>query len=135
MLVRRIGFFLVGAMSIVQAHSLLAADMSLSAIFSQMILEPFDFLSVSLLFLIGFLMFSSFFHHLLRMLYLNINAKMKFQPKELPELLIFAVLFILLFRYSFWLSCLSCIFAVMFSLTAIKVRDEREKDSGIGGRG
>lgn len=122
---RRIGYFFVGAMCIVQAHSLLAADMSFASFLSQMILNPIDFLVVSLLFLIGFLMFSSFFHHIIQICYLQIIGRSYIQKKDILEMIIFSVLFVLLFRFSFWLTFLASIFAVVFGVIATDSPSER----------
>lgn len=131
---QRMGYSFIGTLCIVQIHLLFNGNLSFSFILSQMVMDPLVFLVVALLFLMGFLMFSSFFHYWIRMFYSIFRHKMKIRSKHIIEWLIFSGLLVFLFQYSFWLSGFACLFAVGFALTAINFREERKVDARGGRR-
>lgn len=126
---RRVGYFVIGALCIVQAHALLGDEVSFSTFLSSMILQPSQFLVISFLFLLSFLMFSGFFYRLIQLSYLQVSKQTKIRGKDVLETTTFAVLFVCIFWYSFWLSALASLFAIGFSLTAFLPHKKRGKDS------
>lgn len=123
---RRIGFMIIGAFAIHQAQSIFWGGSSLSRILTHFIISPFDFLTVSLLFLIGFLMFSSFFSYFLRLVFLVSKKKTQISGKDIMEFVVFATVVFALIHYGFWLPAVTCVFAFAYGWLSSDFRIEKE---------
>lgn len=126
-MVRRIGYFIIGMMAISQIPLLFEGD-TVDLIFSELFMNPLDFVGAALLFLIGFLLVSAFFSHLITLLYLFVKRKRKVTGKDVIELLLFSVLFVIFFRFDFWLPLLTSFFAFVYSMFSVDLRRQYEGD-------
>ncbi|HEX6923300.1 MAG TPA: hypothetical protein VF149_05710 [Bacillales bacterium] len=123
---RRIGLFIIGSAAILQAQLVLPGDFSFSEVLTTFILNLVDFLKVSLLFLMSFLMFAPFFSHFLRLFYLMIRKKTKIKRVDVAELGIFAIMFLILFQLGFWLPFLASMFALVYGWVSTDFAAEKE---------
>lgn len=123
---RRIGYIIIGAFAVHQAQSAFPGGMSFSHMLTHFILSPFDFLSVSLLFLIGFLMFSPFFGYLLRLVFLVTKKETQVSGKDILEFVIFASAIFILIHFGPWFPAIVCMFAFMYGWLSSDFRIEKE---------
>ncbi|HEU5138946.1 MAG TPA: hypothetical protein VFT51_03160 [Bacillales bacterium] len=131
---RRIGYFIIGAAAVIQAQAVLPGEGSFSEVLSAFIFNPVDFLTVSLLFLMSFLMFAPFFSNFLRLLVFAWRKKVKLNRKDALELIVFAVMFSILFYSGFWFPLLTSIFAFIYGWITIDlgVKDKEIRHSEGG---
>lgn len=125
-MLRRIGFFLVGGWAVHQAQLIYPHGVTFNGVLTHFIFDPFDLISISLLFLIGFLMLSPFFEHFLKLSYLLKRKQAQIHGGDILEFLVFAAVLFVLFHYGFWLTLLSALFALSFGWFSSDLRIERE---------
>ncbi|HET7578582.1 MAG TPA: hypothetical protein VFK33_04800 [Bacillales bacterium] len=123
---RRIGFFMIGGAAVYQAQSVYPSGGSFSYILTHFILNPFDFLSVSLLFLIGFLMFSPFFSYFLQLVILLGKKKTRVSGMNILEFMMFATVVYTLMHWGIWLPLITCVFAFLYGWFSSDFRVEKE---------
>lgn len=123
---RRIGFSLVGGWAVHQAQLIYPHGVTFNGVLTHFVIDPFDFISLSLLFLIGFLMLSPFFAHFVKLSFLLKRKNAQIHGSDILEFMVFAAVIFVLFHYGLWLTLLSALFAFAFGWYSTDLRIERE---------
>ncbi|HET7629234.1 MAG TPA: hypothetical protein VFK44_12750 [Bacillales bacterium] len=132
-MVRRIGYFWIGIAALLQAQWMIPADVSLKSVLAYFILDPVDFLAVSLLFLMGFLMFAPFFRYLLIWLYCCLRKKKKAKGKDIGEGVIIAATVCVLGYFHLWLPIAATFLGVVYAWVSVDFLIEYEKQQHFRG--
>ncbi|HET7657899.1 MAG TPA: hypothetical protein VFK37_06370 [Bacillales bacterium] len=125
-MLRRIGFYMIGAAAIHQAQNIFPDKVSANGMLTHFIFDPFDFLSLSLLFLIGFLLLSLFFAYFMKQCYLLKRKRTRVHGGDVLEFIVFASLVYILFHFGLWLPLFAGLFAAAFGWLSSDFRIERE---------